>query len=126
MLELLLQRMKEKVADGKTNPIGYGGGSMVGVPMAEADLMRSPCRALRWMYDNSPFEFETYVRLTHSQGHQGLIVRSKDTGKVLRTVEVIMGGGEDADPKNQIYRNNRRIIVEALRIIQEKLDAGGW
>jgi hypothetical protein len=126
LLALLKQRMEEKVTDGRTNPIGYGGGDMTGVPMKDADLMRSPCRALKWMSDNSPFEFETYARLTYEKGYQGLIVRNKLTGEIIETVEVVMGGGEDGNPKNQIYINNRKIIIQALRTIQDKLDEGGW
>lgn len=126
LLNLLNQRMLANVSDGQANPIGYGGGNLTGIPMAEADLMRSPCRALRWLSDNSPFNFETFVRLTHSEGFQGLIIRDKVNGNIVRTIEVPMGAGESGDPKNSIYRNNRKIIVQALRTVQDKLDEGGW
>ena len=126
MIQLLKDRMEEKITDGKRDPIGYGGGSLEGLTLREAEVFRSPCRALRWLTDNSPFVFETFVRLTHSEGYQGLIVRNKKTGAILRTVEVRMGGGEDGDPKNAIYINNRKIIREAIKLVQDKLDAGGW
>ena len=86
--------------------------------------MRSPCRALRWLSDNSLFTFETFVTLSSVEGWQGINVYNKD-GTLHRCIKVQMGGGENADPKNQIYINNRAIILEAITMLQEDLNLGG-
>jgi hypothetical protein len=120
----LQTRLEEKISEGRTNPIGYGGGDLTGMSIIEADVMRSPCRALRWLSDNSLFNFETFVTLSSVEGWQGINVYNKD-GTLHRTIKVQMGGGENADPKNQIYINNRAIILEAIAMLWEELNLGG-
>lgn len=121
--DALQTRLEERVSDGRTNPIGYGGGDLTGVSLLDADVMRSPCRALKWMSDNSPYDYETFVRLSSSEGWQGINIFNKD-GTLYRKIEVKMGGGENADPKNQIYINNRAIIIEAIAFLNEELGIG--
>lgn len=114
-------RLEEKISEGRTNPIGYGGGDLSGLTLAEADVMRSPCRALRWLRDNSDYKFRTFVELDDDIGWQGIYIYNKSDGSLHRTIRVRMGGGENADPKNQIYINNRRIILETLALLEESL-----
>jgi len=114
-LELLLE---EKISDGKTNPIGYGGGSLAGVSLQDANVMRSPCAALRWMADNSDYIYETFVTLSDTQGWQGINIYNKD-GSLHRQIKVPMGGGENADPMKTIYANNKKIVLETLIFISQ-------
>jgi len=120
----LLNRLENKISEGRTNPIGYGGGDLTGMSLLEADVMRSPCRALRWLGDNSLYNFETFVTLSDVEGWQGIRAFNKD-GTLHREIKVRMGGGENADPKNQIYINNRAIIMEAIMMLHEELSLGG-
>lgn len=111
--------LEQKISEGRTNPIGYGGGSLTGVSLIEAEVMRSPCRALRWLEDNSDYVYETFVRLSSSEGWQGINIFNKD-GSLFRKIEVPMGGGENADPRQTIYINNRTIILETLAFISSQ------
>lgn len=123
-LDQLQIRLENKVSEGRTNPIGYGGGDLTGVSLVAADVMRSPCRMLRWMSDNSPYNYETFVTLSDVEGWQGINIYNKN-GTLHRQIKVKMGGGENADPKNQIYINNRAILLESLMFICEELGIGG-
>jgi hypothetical protein len=116
----LQSRLENKVSEGRTNPIGYGGGDLTGLSIIEADVMRSPCRALRWAADNSNYNYETFVTLSDVEGWQGINIYNKN-GTLHRTIKVKMGGGENADPKNQIYINNRAILMELIGMVQEGL-----
>jgi hypothetical protein len=98
----LQTRLENKVSEGRTNPIGYGGGDLNGVSILDADVMRSPCRALRWLGDNSPYDYETFVRLSSVEGWQGINIYNKN-GTLHRKIEVQMGGGENADPKTLMF-----------------------
>lgn len=119
-LDDLQEILEDSVSDGEANPIGYGGGDLTGLTVAEADVMRSPCRALRYMADNSDYTFETFVRLSDSAGWQGISVFNKSDGSLAKKIEVRLGGGPDSDPKSLIYRNNRRIILETLKFLEEQ------
>lgn len=112
-------RIENRVSNGRTNPIGYGGGDLSGLSIAQADVMRSPCRALRWMSDNTDYEYETFVTLSDIMGRQGLDVFNKSDGSLVTSIVVPMGGGPNADPNSRIYINNTKIIVETLRVIEE-------
>lgn len=112
-------RIQAKVSDGRTNPIGYGGGDFVGMTIAQSDVMRSPCRALKWATDNSDYLYETFVTLSDTKGRQGLDVFNKSDGSLVTSIVVPMGGGPNADPNSRIYINNTKIIVETLRVIEE-------
>jgi len=112
-------RLETKISDGRTNPIGYGGGSLVGMSFIDAEVMRSPCRALRWMTDNSAYKYITFVRLSDTAGSQGIDILDKGDRSLVREISVPMGGGCNADPKTGIYNNNKRIIMEALLLIHE-------
>lgn len=118
----LQSRLEELISEGRSNLIGYGGGDLTGVPLAEAGLMRSPCRALRWMTDNSQYRYETFVTLSDTEGSQGINIYNKDDGALHRTISVAMGGGANSDPKNLIYSNNKAIIMEAVLAVQESLE----
>jgi hypothetical protein len=117
----LLARLEQKISEGRTNPIGYGGGDLTGLSLIEADVMRSPCRALRWLDDNSAYTFQTFVDLSSVEGWQGIRIYNKD-GSLYREIKVKMGGGENADPMRQIYLNNKTIITEALTFISEQIE----
>jgi hypothetical protein len=120
-LDDLQARLESKISDGRSNPIGYGGGDLTGVSLADADVMRSPCRALRWAADNSIYTYETFVRLSDTQGWQGINVYTKD-GTLYRKIEVQMGGGiNDSDPMKIIYINNRAILMELIQMVAEDL-----
>ena len=119
-LDDLQERLENKISEGRTNPIGYGGGDLTGVSLADADVMRSPCRALRWAADNSIYTYETFVRLSDTQGWQGINVYTKD-GTLYRKIEVQMGGGENSDPMKIIYINNRAILMELIQLVAEDL-----
>ena len=119
--DILESRIGAKMSGGKTNPIGYGGGDLTGVPLVEAGVMRSPCRALRWMQDNSDYYYETFVDHFDNEGCQGLDVFSKDDGSLVKTVSIEMHGGPNADLKDEIYVINKRIITAALMVIHQSL-----
>ena len=119
-LDDLQARLESKISDGRTYPIGYGGGDLTGVPLIDADVMRAPCRALRWAADNSIYNYETFVRLSDTQGWQGINIFNKD-GTLYRKVEVQMGGGLDSDPMKIIYLNNRAILMELIQMVAEDL-----
>ncbi len=116
--------LENKISEGRTNPIGYGGGDLAGIPLIQADIMRSPCRILRWMRDNSDYSYQTFVDLDDTEGWQGIRIFNKSDGSLYREIKVKMGGGENADPKNQIYINNRIILLEALKFICDELGIG--
>jgi len=118
--DVLQSRLENKVSEGRTNPIGYGGGNLTGLSIVDADVMRSPCRALRWAADNSSYNYETFVTLSDVEGWQGIRVFNKD-GTLYREMKVRMGGGENSDPKNQIYINNRAILMELIAMVAEGL-----
>lgn len=118
--DILLARLESKISEGRSNPIGYGGGDLTGVSLKDADVMRSPCRALRWLCDNSPYDYETFVELSSTEGWQGINIYNKN-GTLYRRIEVAMGDAEGSDPKNSIYKNNRAIILETILFISEEL-----
>jgi hypothetical protein len=119
-LDELQERLEGKISEGRTNPIGYGGGDLTGIPLIEADVMRSPCRALRWAADNSNYSFQTFVDLSDVEGWQGIRVFNKD-GTLHRELKVKMGGGADSDPMRTIYLNNKTIIMELVTMVAEEL-----
>jgi hypothetical protein len=111
--------LNSKISEGRTNPIGYGGGDLTGVSVMDAQIGRSPCRALRWLRDNSPYTYQTFVELSDEQGWQGVRIFNKSDGSLVREVKVPMGGGSDSDPMVTIYRNNKAIIAETMAFITE-------
>lgn len=114
---ILTASLKDKIGEG--NPIGYGGGEVTLMSIG-----KSPCRALAWMTANSPYEFKSYARLSDEGGYQGFIVSQEDEDDVI--LESPMPDLDGGDPKNQIYRANRKFIFRGIRIIQEKISEGGW
>ena len=117
-LDDLQARLESRISEGRTNPIGYAGGDLTGTNVS--DYMRSPCSLLRWASDNSIYTYETFVRLSSTEGWQGINVYNKD-GTLHRKIEVPMGDAEGSDPKNSIYRNNRAILIELISMISEDL-----
>jgi hypothetical protein len=113
-------RLLQDVGQGN-NPIGYGGGSLAGVPLAQAGVMRSPCRALRWMSDNSEYRYETLVKLSDLGGSQGMYVYSKEDDSLIRSIGNPMGGGPNDDPERRIYKDNTAIILQGVSLIYESL-----
>lgn len=114
----LEKRIHKEVSEGKTNPMGFTGGSLEGVPLMKAGVFRSPCGALQWMNDNTDYTFKTFVELAYDKGEQGLLVYQD--GELIKRIAVPMGGGDNHDPNKVIYENNKRILMITLGFIEER------
>lgn len=115
-----------EIVTGKGNPIGTSATNLSGVAPKDCGFMRSPCTIIKWLNDNSPYVFRSFAKLTDTGGSQGLMVYSQETGDLVREVSVPIGGGLKANPKKDIYKNNRKILLKAVDRIWNKIQNGGF
>jgi len=125
-LDALEAAMLAAISTGRSNPIGYSGENTAGLSPAQANFSRSPCRTLNWLNSNSPYGFISFTQLRADGGEQGLKIYSDDTGQLVKTFSVPVGGGKNADPRKSIYKNNRKILMTAVNVVWKKIQNGGW
>lgn len=101
--------------------IGTSVGGLSGVPPGSPAVNQSPCAQLKWLEDNTPFNWEAYVTLTYDGGYQGLRVTRKSNGTLVRNLKFPIMGGDDSDPYRQIPVNHRRMIAKAIAFVTRKL-----
>jgi hypothetical protein len=113
-LELAIQNAIRGDGNGA---IGTTAGNLKGINIKDVpNLMRSPCTALKWLDDNTPYTFQTFVELTAHEGRQGIRAVNK-LGVVVKEISSPIYGGEDSDPMKIIYQNNKAIITETIKYV---------
>ena len=99
------------------NKLKYDGPSVAGLTPSQAKLKGKPCKAMRWIRDNSNFRVEIYIKLTERRGTQGIRIFNKNTDKLIEDLSVPMGGGDYGSVETQIYENTKTILAEAVKFI---------
>ena len=113
----LEQTISSQIDKGPKSIVGTTAKDLKGVsPQDVPNFMRSPCTALKWLEDNTPYEYETFVRMRKDGCWQGIIAFNEQGNEVAK-IEVPVRGGEDGDPMKIIYQNNKIIITETVKYV---------
>ncbi len=111
-------------AHGSGTPmIGTNAGDLTGVSIAAAEVNRSPCAQLKWLEDNTPYNYKAFVELAYNEGYQGVRIINKSDDSLAKEVKFEITGGDDADPYRQIPINHRRMVTSMLGHILDCLES---
>lgn len=116
-LTQLEAQIHQAIDTGGKSAIGTNLGDLKGLRPDEVEgIMKSPCAALKWLEDNTPYSYQTFVELTFEDGRQGIRAFNAQ-GKQVGEIAIPIYSGEDSDPMKIIYKNNRAIIRETVKYV---------
>lgn len=102
--------------------IGTAATDLEGVSIQDSRLGRSPCAQLKWLEDNSIYNYEAFVSLNYAAGYQGITITLKSDGSLEKEIKFPITGGDDADPYRQIPINHRRMVNMLISHVSERLE----
>ena len=99
-------------------PIEADCGDLVGVDRHDPSILTSPLIKLRWLDENSPYWFETFVILSKDNCWQGVnIFLDEDLENIHHNITVVSGGGDTGNIGDQIYIHNKFITDACMDFI---------
>lgn len=101
--------------------IGTAAGDLTGIDAASPMTNRSPCAQLKWLEDNTPFNFQAYVHLSYNEGFQGVRITKKSDGSVVKVIKFPITGGDDSNPYKQIPINHKRMMNRLIAHVAQRI-----
>jgi hypothetical protein len=105
---------------GTGEPLLNADRDYTGVPLEEANIMRSRCDVMKWAYDNTGLEYEPYFVLSFRRPRHGFYTYKNDV--LIDNVIVPMTGGLNSNPKDQIYDDMNTMIGLIINHAQGQID----